>query len=424
MCISPGRVSIWQCSPELDSVTKANSKFGPGILVAAAFIGPGTVTTASIAGARFGFALLWALVFSVAATILLQEMAARLALVTRRGLAETLRASYRDSWLGAAAVILVVGAVGVGNAAYQTGNITGAALGLASITGIDLNWWALLVGCLAGGLLASGTYRLIEKLLIGLVLLMSVVFLLTLAMVRPSISAMLEGLLLPSLPAGSLLTVMALIGTTVVPYNLFLHASAVQEKWSADVDVRTALHQSRVDTSLSIGLGGIITLAVLGTSAAAFFGSGIEFSAVNMSRQLEPLLGKSAGYFFAAGLFAAGLSSAVTAPLAAAYAVCGVMGWPRDLRGKRFRQVWFAVLVCGTAFSVAGIKPLAAILFAQAANGFLLPLCAVFLLLVMNRRDVLGAYVNKHWVNGLGGIVVLVTFALGLLKILQVARVF
>ena len=221
-----------------------------------------------------------------------------------------------------------------------------------------------------------------------------------------------------------LLTVMALIGTTVVPYNLFLHASAVQEKWSADVDVRTALHQSRVDTSLSIGLGGIITLAVLGTSAAAFFGSGIEFSAVNMSRQLEPLLGKSAGYFFAAGLFAAGLSSAVTAPLAAAYAVCGVMGWPRDLRGKRFRQVWFAVLVCGTAFSVAGIKPLAAILFAQAANGFLLPLCAVFLLLVMNRRDVLGAYVNKHWVNGLGGIVVLVTFALGLLKILQVARVF
>ena len=258
----------------------------------------------------------------------------------------------------------------------------------------------------------------------ALVLLMSVVFLLTLAMVRPSISAMLEGLLLPSLPAGSLLTVMALIGTTVVPYNLFLHASAVQEKWSADVDVRTALHQSRVDTSLSIGLGGIITLAVLGTSAAAFFGSGIEFSAVNMSRQLEPLLGKSAGYFFAAGLFAAGLSSAVTAPLAAAYAVCGVMGWPRDLRGKRFRQVWFVVLACGTAFSVAGIKPLAAILFAQAANGFLLPLCAVFLLLVMNRRDVLGAYVNKHWVNGLGGIVVLVTFALGLLKILQVARVF
>ncbi len=388
--------------------------------MAAAFIGPGTVTTASIAGAQFGFALLWALAFSVAATILLQEMAARLALVTRRGLAETLRASYRGSWLGTAAVILVVAAVGVGNAAYQTGNITGAALGLASISGIDLNWWALLVGVVAGGLLFSGTYPIIEKLLIGLVLLMSVVFLLTLAMVRPSIGAIFEGLLLPSLPAGSLLTVMALIGTTVVPYNLFLHASAVQEKWSADVDLKKALHESRVDTGLSIGLGGIITLAVLSTSAAAFFGSGIEFSAVNMSRQLEPLLGESAGYFFAAGLFAAGLSSAVTAPLAAAYAVCGVIGWPQDMQGTRFRQVALAVLVTGTVFATAGIKPLAAILFAQAANGFLLPLCAGFLLLLMNRKDVLGAYTNKVWVNCAGVVVALVTVSLGLLKILQV----
>jgi manganese transport protein len=401
-------------------VTAATSKFGPGLLVAAAFIGPGTVTTASIAGAKFGFVLLWALLFSVLATILLQEMAARLALVTRRGLAETLRSSYRDSWLGTAAVILVVAAVGVGNAAYQAGNITGAAMGLESISGIGLNWWALLVGLLAGGLLASGTYPLIEKLLIGLVLLMSVVFLLTLVMVGPSLSGMLEGLLVPSLPPGSLLTVMALIGTTVVPYNLFLHASAVQEKWPEDVDVKQALHESRIDTSLSIGLGGLITLAILSTSAAAFFGSGVEFSAVNMSRQLEPLLGAGAQHFFAAGLFAAGLSSAVTAPLAAAYAVCGVMDWPRDLRGKRFRQVWVTVLLCGTAFSVTGIKPLAVILFAQAANGFLLPLCAVFLLLVMNRRDVLGHYVNKQWVNGLGAVVVLVTVALGLLKLLQV----
>jgi manganese transport protein len=404
----------------VNGVAKSGSKFGPGILVTAAFIGPGTVTTASIAGAKFGFALLWALAFSVLATILLQEMAARLALVTRRGLAETLRATYRDSWLGTAAVILVVAAVGVGNAAYQTGNITGAALGLASISGIGLNWWALLVGLVAGGLLLSGTYPVIEKLLIGLVLLMSVVFFLTLAMVRPSLTAMFEGLLVPSLPAGSLLTVMALIGTTVVPYNLFLHASAVQEKWSADVDLKKALHESRVDTGLSITLGGIITLAVLSTSAAAFFGSGIEFSAVNMSRQLEPLLGESAGYFFAAGLFAAGLSSAVTAPLAAAYAVCGVMGWPKDMQGTRFRQVALAVLVTGTVFATAGIKPLAAILFAQAANGFLLPFCAGFLLLVMNRGDVLGAYVNKPWVNGLGALVVLVTVALGLLKIFQV----
>ena len=126
------------------------SKFGPGILVTAAFIGPGTVATASIAGARYGFALLWALAFSVLATIVLQEMSARLALVTRQGLAQALRESYRESWLGSAAVVLVVAAVGVGNAAYQTGNITGAAMGLESISGVGIGWWAVLVGVVAG----------------------------------------------------------------------------------------------------------------------------------------------------------------------------------------------------------------------------------------------------------------------------------
>lgn len=399
---------------------RIGSKFGPGVLVTAAFIGPGTVTTASIAGAQFGFALLWALAFSVLATIVLQEMAARLALVTRQGLSQALRSAYRDRWLGSASVILVIAAVGIGNAAYQTGNITGAALGLQSISGIDLGWWALLVGALAGVLLATGVYALIEKLLISLVLLMSLVFLLTLAMVRPSIGAMLDGLLLPTLPAGSLLTVMALIGTTVVPYNLFLHASAVQEKWPPALSKLTALRESRLDTCVAIGLGGLITLAIMSTSAAAFFGGDQAFSAATMSQQLEPLLGPAARYFFAAGLFAAGLSSAVTAPLAAAYAVCGVLGWPRDLRGGRFRAVWVAVLVCGTVFSAIGIKPLAAILFAQAANGFLLPFCAVFLLLIMNRRDMLGAYTNKTLANTLGVAVVLVTVALGIIKIQQV----
>jgi manganese transport protein len=227
-------------------------------------------------------------------------------------------------------------------------------------------------------------------------------------------------MLVPRLPEGSLLTVIALIGTTVVPYNLFLHANAVQEKWSADVDPAQALKESRIDTGVSIGLGGLITLAVMSTAAAAFFGTNADFSAANMAQQLEPLLGPSARYFFAAGLFAAGLSSAVTAPLAAAYAVCGALGWSRDMRGTGFRLTWLAVLVCGTGFAVIGTKPLTAILFAQAANGFLLPILAIFLLLVMNRRELLGHQVNRRWANLCGATVVLVTLVLGLLKILRV----
>lgn len=401
-------------------MAKTGFKFGPGILVTAAFIGPGTIATASIAGANYGFALLWTLLFSVFAAIILQEMTARLGLVTRQGLAESLRRSFAGTWLGTAAILLVVAAIGLGNAAYEAGNIAGASLGLQEISGVAGGFWAVLVGVLAAALLASGEYRLIERVLVAMVLLMSVVFLATLAMVKAPMGELFSGLLVPSLPSGSLLTVIALIGTTVVPYNLFLHSSAVQEKWGEDVNTDIALRESRWDTGLSIGLGGLITLAVMGTSAAAFHAGDGEFSASNMASQLEPLLGASARYFFAAGLIAAGISSAVTAPLAAAYAVCGAMGWSRDLHATPFRMVWASVLVTGTAFAAVGTKPLLAILFAQAANGFLLPICAAFLLIVMNREKILGAYRNSLLSNGLGGAVVLVTVGLGTLKILKV----
>jgi NRAMP (natural resistance-associated macrophage protein)-like metal ion transporter len=391
--------------------------FGPGILVTAAFIGPGTITTASSAGASYGFALLWALLFSVVATIVLQEMAARQALVTRTGLAENLRSAFHSRLVGRLSIVLVVAAVGVGNAAYEAGNLSGAALALASVSAVSGGHWAIVIGVLAAGLLLSGHYRLLERVLIALVLLMSAVFLLCAILVAPPLPAVLEGLLRPSLPSGSALTVVALIGTTVVPYNLFLQANAVREKWSADLPLDTALTESRRDTTLSIALGGLVTLAILSTAAMTFFGSEQAFDAFAMSEQLRPLLGDASRYVFAAGLFAGGLTSAITAPLAAGYAVCGVMGWRGGLRDTPFRGVCLAVLVTGTLFAALGTRPLTAIVFAQAANGLLLPFVAVALLVLMNRRELLGGHVNGAFGNALGALVVAVAVFLGCVKL-------
>ncbi|GAB3288956.1 Nramp family divalent metal transporter [Parahaliea aestuarii] len=399
-------------------------KFGPGLLVTAAFIGPGTITTASSAGAHFGFALLWALVFSLFATIVLQEMAARLGLVTRAGLAEALRSYFHSPVLGRAAVLLVVAAVGFGNAAYEAGNIAGAALALALVSQAGSGLWAAVIGLAAAGLLYSGRYRVLESSLIVLVLVMSAVFLLTAWKVSPSPAAMLEGMLKPSLPAGSLMTVIALIGTTVVPYNLFLHANAVREKWPQDMPTDQALREARWDTGLSIGIGGLITLAILSTAAVAFFGTSAVFTSDSLALQLEPLLGTWARYVFAAGLFAGGLTSAITAPLAAAYAVCGALGWRNELSAPGFRVVWLVVLLTGTIFAALGSKPLTAILFAQVANGFLLPVVAVFLLVVMNQRKLLGEFTNGPLANLLGGLVVMVAFGLGAVKLMGVAGAF
>ena len=383
-------------------------RFGPGLVVAAAFIGPGTITTASVAGAQFGFSLLWAIVFAVVATLVLQEMSARLGLISGQGLAEALRSTFKQPVLGGAATALVIVAIGFGNAAYEAGNILGAAMGLEVLSGLPRSLWALTVAAGGAWVLATGAYRFIERFLILLVGLMGLVFLLTMLLVRPDVETMMVGVLIPSIEPGALVTVIALIGTTVVPYNLFLHASSVREKWPDSIPRERALSEARWDAALAIGIGGVITMAITATAAAAFFDSGVEIrNAGVMATQLEPLLGQGAKWFFSMGLLAAGLSSAVTAPLAAAYAITGVMGWKGGLQDRGFRAVWITIVAIGTALAVTGTRPVAAILLAQVANGLMLPVCAVFLLLVMNRGDLLGKYKNGPTANILGWTIVL-----------------
>jgi manganese transport protein len=273
--------------------------------------------------------------------------------------------------------------------------------------------WAGIVAGLAAGLLATGSYRAVERVLVWLVVLMGFVFLVTALIVTPDFGDLLAGFV-PTVPSGSTLTVLALIGTTVVPYNLFLHASSVQDKWPEDIPTDRAVREAKLDTRLSIGFGGLVTLAILTTAAAALFSSGRGVaSAGDMATQLEPLLGPAAKYFFASGLLAAGITSSVTAPLAAAYATAGALGWRRDLSDPKFKAVWAAIILVGVIFAFMGSSPTQAIVFAQAANGIILPIIAVFLLVVMNRRDLLGDHVNSTVANIVGVVVVLVAIVLG-----------
>lgn len=402
-----------------DSASSSSSRrgVGPGWVVAAAFIGPGTVTTATLAGARYGTDLLWALVFSTFATMALQEMAARLGLVTGAGLGEAVRGRFSGAGR-VVAVGLVVAAIGLGNAAYQTGNLLGGALGVEGVAGGDVRLWAFAIGSVAALLLWSGNYRLVERAMIGLVMTMSVVFVATALTVLPQLDVSVAGLLTPRLPdSGALLVAVGLIGTTVVPYNLFLHASAVGERWGGEGDLPLA----RRDLVLSIGVGGLVSMAILITAAGTLAGGGEGVTgAADMARALEPILGAWAGVAFAIGLFAAGMTSAITAPLAAAYAVAGALGWKRDLRDGRLRAVWMSVLGVGVLLAILGLRPVPAIVFAQAANGILLPTIAVFLLLAVNDRSLMGTRANGRGANLVGAVVVAVATMLGGRAILSV----
>ncbi len=391
---------------------------GPGAVVAAAFIGPGTVTVCTIAGVRFGYELLWAMVLSTVATIILQEMAARLGIVTRLGLSEVIRQEISRPVIKYSVLTLVLLAIVAGNAAYEAGNISGSRLGLETLLGIsDANtsrYLTMLIGAITFVLLYIGSYKILERVLISLVVLMSLAFLLTAVITQPDVMAIIRGMAIPSVNEASLLTVVALIGTTVVPYNLFLHAALVKEKWHDTSD----LVYAKRDTVVAVTIGGAVSMAIIITAAAA--NSTAIASVADLALGLEPLFGSFAKYFLSIGLFAAGITSAITAPLAAAYVARGCLGWSGDMRSIGFRLVWMFVLLMGVLFSSLGISPIAIIQFAQVANGITLPLMVAILLWIMNKSVMLGEHRNTALQNGAGLLIFIFTVVLGMRVIFQV----
>lgn len=391
------------------------SSFGPGFLVTAAFIGPGTVTTCSLAGADFGYALLYALVFATLTTIILQEMTGRLSLGSGKDLGQALREYSGNPVTRLVYIILTLSAVTFGCAAYEAGNIIGGSLGLSMITGISQKIWVVIIALSAIFILSRRAYRFVEKFLVYLVFIMSISFITTFILVLPDLKAVFSGLV-PSLPKDSLPLVLALIGTTVVPYNLFLHSSAVRQKWTAMTDIKHV----RKDLLLSVGLGGLISMAIVVTSAAAFYMREIDVtSGAQMAEQLKPLFGPLTKWLFGIGFFAAGMSSAVTAPYAAAFASSGILGWDIQPGSRRFRAVWLIVILAGLVVSLFRFNPISVIVFAQMANGLILPAASIFLLVILNDRKKMGGMANS-WKQNLAGItIILIVTVLGVWNIVR-----
>ena len=381
---------------------------GPGVLIAAAFIGPGTVTLCSIAGASFGYSLLWALLLSIIATIVLQEMSLRIGLISNMGLAEVIRVSIKNKFINRFLILLILCSILIGNAAYEAGNITGASLGIMAIINSEtLNYIPLLIGFIAFIILYIGDYKILERSLIFLVIVMSLSFLITAIMTKPNLSSLLNGLFIPKINSESLIVVLGLIGTTVVPYNLFLHSSLVKEKWN---DI-SKLKIARVESLISIVIGGIVSMAIIIT-AASVSNDNVE-SVIDLAKGLEPLYGKFAIYFLGIGLFASGITSSITAPLAAAYVAKSCFGWKGSLKSLNFRLVWFFILLIGVLVSLLKLNPIEVIKFAQFSNSLLLPIIAILLFWLINNKSVFQNSYSYKLQNILVTIIILITILLG-----------
>lgn len=381
---------------------------GPGILIAAAFIGPGTVTLCTIAGASFGYSLIWAIILSTFSTIILQEMSLRIGLVTRMNLAQVVRNNIKSLFLNRFLLILIICSILIGNAAYEAGNISGASLGLSAIiNNQSINYFPLIIGLIAFIVLYQGDYKILERSLISLVLIMSISFFITAIMTKPNLTLLVKGAIRPNINSNNLVVVLGLIGTTVVPYNLFLHSSLVSEKWKSIDKLKVA----RFESFISILIGGLVSLSIIITAASV---NNQEITGViDLAKGLEPLYGKFAIYFLGIGLFASGITSSITAPLAAAYVAKSCFGWGDSLKSKKFRFVWILILLIGVIISMLNINPIEIIKFAQFSNSLLLPIIAIILLWLINNRNIISNKYNYKYQNLLGSIIVIITIILG-----------
>lgn len=402
-------------------IKKVLKNIGPGPLVAAAFIGPGTVTVCTIAGVKFGLSLLWAMLISILITAVFQEMSARLGVVSQKSLAELVKTEIKNPVINLLLTILILVAIVLGNSAYQAGNISGAVLGLSvfsdvnelNIFGLTINVFSILIGVITFILLFHGNYKILEKSMLGLVTVMSISFVIAALLTKPNLLSIVKHMLAFKTPENGLLTVIALIGTTVVPYNLFLHSALAKEKWTSRGNLKIA----KLDTMVAVVFGGLVSMSIIVTAASIHL-KDVE-NASDLALGLAPVYGNASKYVLAIGLFAAGITSAVTAPLAAAYVTCGCMGWSTKIKSGKFRMVWMVVLLVGVVFASMGIKPVRIITVAQITNGLLLPVIAVILIWMMNRKHILGVNVNSKFQNLLSVSLLVFVVFLGAKSILQ-----
>lgn len=341
-------------------------------IISAAFIGPGTVTTAVSAGSSFKLDLLWAVSFATIACVILQEVAARITIASGMNVGQALTKKFGDrngKWLQ----WIMGGSVIAGCAAYEAGNILGAVSGLTLLTGIENHWLTLAVFLFSFALLWKGSPGWISNVMMFLVLVMGIAFIRVAFTQQFTFMQIAKSSTIPVIPSGGELLLLGLIGTTVVPYNVFL---------GSGISKGQTIPMMRVGLTISVLIGGLITAAILvaGTAISDFS------SFANLYDQFEAKVGKGAALALALGLFAAGFSSAITSPYAASVIARTVFEVKNE---KGIRGVWIAVLVTGFLIGISGVKPIPVILIVQVLNGLILPLLVIFLILVINDPDLI-----------------------------------
>ena len=369
---------------------------GPGLLVTVGFIDPGNWASNFAAGSDYGYALLWIVTLSTVMLIILQHNVAHLGIVTGLCLSEA-ATRYTPRWVSRPVLATAV----LASISTSLAEILGGAIALQMLFGIPVVWGAVLTTALVVIMLFTISYKRIERAIIAFVSVIGLSFLYELFLVDIDWGLAARSWVVPSIPEGSMLIIMSVLGAVVMPHNLFLHSEVVQSheyNKQSDTAIRKLLKYEFYDTLLSMGIGWAINSAMILLAASTFFVTGTPVEELQQAKSLlDPLLGNQAGIVFALALLMAGISSTVTSGMAAGSIFAGIFGESYHIKDVHSRVG--VLLSLGIALLIIFFigDPFQGLIYSQMVLSFQLPFTVFLQVGLTSSRRVMGPYANSRW---------------------------
>lgn len=369
---------------------------GPGLLVTVGFIDPGNWASNFAAGSDYGYALLWIVTLSTVMLIILQHNVAHLGIVTGLCLSEA-ATRYTPRWVSRPILATAV----LASISTSLAEILGGAIALQMLFGIPVVWGAVLTTALVVIMLFTNSYKRIERAIIAFVSVIGLSFLYELFLVDIDWGLVARSWVVPSIPEGSMLIIMSVLGAVVMPHNLFLHSEVVQSheyNKQSDTAIRKLLKYEFYDTLLSMGIGWAINSAMILLAASTFFVTGTPVEELQQAKSLlDPLLGNQAGIVFALALLMAGISSTVTSGMAAGSIFAGIFGESYHIKDVHSRVG--VLLSLGIALLIIFFigDPFQGLIYSQMVLSFQLPFTVFLQVGLTSSRRVMGPYANSRW---------------------------
>ena len=369
---------------------------GPGLLVTVGFIDPGNWASNFAAGSEFGYALLWVVTLSTIMLIALQHNVAHLGIVTGLCLSEA-AVKFAPRWLGRP----IVGTAILASISTSLAEILGGAIALQMLFGIAIPTGAVLTTGAVLIMLFTNSYQKMERAIIGFVSMIGLSFVYELFLVDIDWPVAMRCAVVPSVPEGSLLIIMSVLGAVVMPHNLFLHSEIVQSReihLKGDARIRHMLKYEFIDTLFSMIVGWAINSAMILLAASAFFTHGQHVDELSQAQaMLQPLLGNNAANIFAIALLLAGISSTITSGMAAGSIFSGLFGESYNARDTH--SIVGIVLSLGIALLLIFFigDPFRGLIISQMVLSVQLPFTVFLQVSLTSSKRVMGKYANRPW---------------------------